>query len=110
MRGHQVARLVRRPRPYIMVRAFALSTILSVTLFVPIRAVEAAPAGPQSSTEKRPSIVETTFESVDATIAAQWNFPDRSPAPLVVFIPAGGRRYCDHYSRPVRRRRQSANE
>ncbi len=36
-------------------------------------------------------MVETTFESVDATIAAQWDFPDRSPAPLVVLIPAGGR-------------------
>jgi hypothetical protein len=32
--------------------------------------------------------VETTFKSVDATVAAQWEFPSRTPAPLVVLIPA----------------------
>ena len=53
--------------------------------------VVAAPAGPSSETSKRPSVAETTFKSVDATIAAQWDFPERSPAPLVVLIPAGGR-------------------
>lgn len=37
----------------------------------------------------RPRVVETTFKSVDATIAAQWDFPEHSPAPLVVLIPGG---------------------
>ena len=32
--------------------------------------------------------VETTFESVDATVSAQWEFPAHTPAPLVVLIPA----------------------
>lgn len=32
--------------------------------------------------------VETTFESVDATVSAQWEFPARTPAPLVVLLPA----------------------
>jgi alpha-beta hydrolase superfamily lysophospholipase len=40
---------------------------------------------------ERPTVVETTFKSVDATVAAQWDFPRNSPAPLVVLIPAGGR-------------------
>jgi len=34
--------------------------------------------------------VQTTFKSVDAVIAAQWDFPAQSPAPLVVIIPGGG--------------------
>ncbi|HYB98933.1 MAG TPA: alpha/beta fold hydrolase [Candidatus Limnocylindrales bacterium] len=36
----------------------------------------------------RGEVVETTFKSVDATVAAQWEFPARTPAPLVVLIPA----------------------
>ena len=32
--------------------------------------------------------VETTFESVDATVSAQWEFPAHTPAPLVVLLPA----------------------
>lgn len=35
-----------------------------------------------------PEKIETTFESVDATISAQWEFPARTPAPLIVLIPA----------------------
>jgi alpha-beta hydrolase superfamily lysophospholipase len=74
-----------------MVRKISPSILLAATLVVSTTTGHAAPAEPPSGTEKRPSIVETTFKSVDATIAAQWDFPDRSPAPLVVFIPAGGR-------------------
>jgi pimeloyl-ACP methyl ester carboxylesterase len=52
----------------------------------------AAPApNAQSSTQQRPEVVQTTFQSVDATIAAQWEFPQHTPAPLVVLIPGGGR-------------------
>ncbi|MFT5040547.1 MAG: alpha/beta superfamily hydrolase [Hyphomicrobiaceae bacterium] len=36
----------------------------------------------------RPQIVETTFSSVDAVVAGQWEFPQVSPAPLVVMIQA----------------------
>ena len=32
--------------------------------------------------------VETTFESVDATVSAQWEFPAHTPAPLLVLLPA----------------------
>ena len=85
------ARPDRPKRPYTMVRTFFLSTLFASALVVSASTGRAAPAGPPSETGKRPSVVETTFESVDATIAAQWDFPDRSPAPLVVFIPAGGR-------------------
>jgi pimeloyl-ACP methyl ester carboxylesterase len=37
---------------------------------------------------KRPSLVETTFKSVDAHVSAQWEFPEKTPAPLVVIVPA----------------------
>ncbi len=50
-----------------------------------------ASGGEQAPTPQRRRVVETTFKSVDATIAAQWDFPRQSPAPLVVLIPAGGR-------------------
>lgn len=33
-------------------------------------------------------MVETTFKSVDAEVAGQWEFPDVTPAPLVLFVPA----------------------
>ncbi|MFN2375655.1 MAG: alpha/beta hydrolase [Candidatus Binatia bacterium] len=42
------------------------------------------PASPVAGFER----VDTTFESVDATVSAQWEFPARTPAPLVVLIPA----------------------
>lgn len=32
--------------------------------------------------------VETTFQSVDATVSGQWEFPAKTPAPLVVLLPA----------------------
>jgi pimeloyl-ACP methyl ester carboxylesterase len=66
------------------------SAILSITLLLACPAVvlavadgpTTAPAG--SGIEK----IETTFESVDATVSAQWEFPARTPAPLVVLLPA----------------------
>jgi pimeloyl-ACP methyl ester carboxylesterase len=66
------------------------TAILTATLFlatpgiVPALVAEGPPALPAGGIEK----VETTFESVDATISAQWEFPARTPAPLVVLIPA----------------------
>jgi|GEM_PF-1151223 len=33
-------------------------------------------------------LIETTYKSVDATVAAQWEFPAATPAPLVVIVPA----------------------
>ena len=50
-------------------------------------ALQGAPAADQ----ERPKVVETTFKSVDATLAAQWDFPAVSPAPLVVMVPAAGK-------------------
>lgn len=51
-------------------------------------------ASPSLATATEPSVapaierVDTTFQSVDATISAQWEFPTRTPAPLVVILPA----------------------
>jgi uncharacterized protein len=44
-----------------------------------------APAAPGANAIEK---IETTFESVDATVSAQWEFPARTPAPLVVLLPA----------------------
>ncbi len=60
-------------------------------------AVAATPV-PESSSAPQPGersprseeVVETTFKSVDAIVAAQWDFPAQSPAPLVVIVPTGG--------------------
>jgi hypothetical protein len=79
--------ILKHPRPTLTAAA-ALATLV---LFAGTPTAGAAPAGPSSPTQTRASIVETTFKSVDAVIAAQWDFPERSPAPLVVLIPAGGR-------------------
>ncbi|MBI5505768.1 MAG: alpha/beta hydrolase [Deltaproteobacteria bacterium] len=43
---------------------------------------------PQAPTSAGIELVETTYKSVDATVAAQWEFPARTPAPLVVIVPA----------------------
>jgi len=49
-----------------------------------VLALPDAPAAAAPAVEK----VETTFGSVDATVSAQWEFPARTPAPLVVLLPA----------------------
>lgn len=41
-------------------------------------------AAPTAAPAKR---TETTFASVDSTVAAQWDFPSTTPAPLVLIIP-----------------------
>jgi alpha/beta superfamily hydrolase len=67
-----------------------------VTVAVAIAAIatpaSAAPGGgsPGLTTERK-RVVETTFRSVDATLAGQWDFPERSPAPLVVIVPSSPR-------------------
>ncbi len=48
-------------------------------------ALAEAPSSPSTAAVEK---VETTFESVDATVSAQWEFPARTPAPLVVLLPA----------------------
>lgn len=48
---------------------------------------ESAPSV-QMAPVKRPPLVETTFKSVDADVAAQWEFPQKTPAPLIVLVPA----------------------
>jgi len=68
-----------------------------LALLSPIRA-HAAPPPPTTGTADRGRVVETTFESVDAVIAGQWDFPARTPAPLVVLIPSQGR--LDREGRP----------
>jgi pimeloyl-ACP methyl ester carboxylesterase len=59
----------------------------------------AAGAAPDTQKPSRDQVVETTFESVDAVIAGQWDFPARTPAPLVVIIPSQGR--LDRDGRPA---------
>jgi len=53
-----------------------------------------ATAAPQPSTDPattRANTVRTTFESVDSTVAAEWDFPAHTPAPLLVLVPPVGR-------------------
>lgn len=70
---------------------WGLATVaIMVSLAIPPSPVLAS-ADDQTVTTQRRRVAETTFKSVDATIAAQWDFPRLSPAPLVVLIPAGGR-------------------
>jgi len=62
----------------------ALSAALLLAQSAAVHALPDAPASGAPAIEK----VETTFESVDATVSAQWEFPARTPAPLVVLLPA----------------------
>jgi len=63
-----------------------------VSLSAFAESASAAPTEPEAANEiTRPRVVETTFKRVDAVVAAQWDFPKNTPAPLVVIIPAGGR-------------------
>jgi alpha-beta hydrolase superfamily lysophospholipase len=67
--------------------ALAALQLLATLLATPVGALALADAPPATTTagfEK----VETTFESVDATVSAQWEFPAHTPAPLVVLLPA----------------------
>lgn len=73
------------------------AAIVAATWLVPLYAI-AAPPPPTPETADRGRVVETTFESVDAVIAGQWDFPARTPAPLVVLIPSQGR--LDREGRP----------
>ncbi len=60
------------------------------TLFATAGAGAAPDAQPPAVTEKR-DVVQTTFKSVDATVAGEWDFPVNTPAPLAVLIPTAGR-------------------
>jgi pimeloyl-ACP methyl ester carboxylesterase len=66
------------------------SAILSVTLLLACPSVVLAVADGPATVPPGAGIekIETTFESVDATVSAQWEFPARTPAPLVVLLPA----------------------
>ena len=61
------------------------TAVLATLLLAPASAVALteAPSAP-AVIEK----IETTFKSVDATVSAQWEFPARTPAPLIVLLPA----------------------
>lgn len=83
------------PPPICGFRAFAVLFALSL---VTAPSVRAAPPPPTPEAADRDRVVETTFESVDATLAGQWDFPARTPAPLVVLIPSQGR--LDREGRP----------
>jgi pimeloyl-ACP methyl ester carboxylesterase len=65
---------------------FAVAAAVAPVLVadVPVFALTDAPLPAAPTVEK----VETTFESVDATVSAQWEFPAHTPAPLVVLLPA----------------------
>lgn len=67
------------------VGAFATAALAAAS------ALAAPPAPSEGLAPNRDQHVQTTFESVDATIAAQWDFPAGTPAPLVVLIPSQGR-------------------
>ena len=67
----------------------ALSVVVAMALSA--ASATATPVPPSDGTTKPPAraaVVETTFKSVDAVVAAQWEFPERTPAPLVMIIPA----------------------
>lgn len=68
----------RLPRTFL---ALPLAAMLAAA--TPSAAVTDAPS-PAPTVER----VETTFQSVDATVSAEWQFPIHTPAPLVVLIPA----------------------
>jgi pimeloyl-ACP methyl ester carboxylesterase len=79
------------------VRGCAAAALAALALLSPVCA-HAAPPPPTPGAADRDRVVETTFASVDATIAGQWDFPARTPAPLVVLIPSQGR--LDREGRP----------
>jgi len=66
--------------------AFALVAAVAALLVAPPLACALADA--PSATGPAVEKVETTFASVDATVSAQWEFPARTPAPLIVILPA----------------------
>lgn len=59
-------------------------TAAALAPFPALATPDEPPAPPATGFEK----VDTTFKSVDATVSAQWEFPARTPAPLVVLLPA----------------------
>ena len=73
-------------RPMCAVAPAVIALALASLLAAPPSALAVAdsPSAAPASVER----VETTFESVDATVSAQWEFPARTPAPLVVLLPA----------------------
>ena len=90
------------PRPNPLDATVPVRSILAVVTAVAMSVTAAAstPAGtivdaasppPLGRSPERDRQVQTTFESVDAVLAAQWDFPARTPAPLVVLIPSQGR-------------------
>jgi len=77
--------------------AAGVAAVLTISL--PAPTARAAGAAPGTSTTPRDQVVQTTFESVDAVLAAEWDFPAHTPAPLVVLIPCQGR--LDRDGRPA---------
>lgn len=71
----------KRPALAVLLAAVAAASLLTAT---PALALPDAPPASAPTGEK----VDTTFQSVDATVSAQWDFPARTPAPLVVLFPA----------------------
>jgi pimeloyl-ACP methyl ester carboxylesterase len=67
-------------------RATALAA--AATLLLGSREAGALAEQPAAAASAAVEKVDTTYQSVDATISAQWEFPARTPAPLVVLLPA----------------------
>jgi alpha/beta superfamily hydrolase len=82
--------LVLRETKALVPPAAALAGLAAGLLLAAGMATAAVTAG-GGTIDKRPSTVQTTFKSVDAVLAAQWDFPSAGLAPLVVIIPPGGR-------------------
>ena len=68
-----------------------LPAVLVVGMLLTATRVAAAVTPGDGKIANRPSTVQTTFQSVDATLAGQWDFPAAGQAPLVVIVPPGGR-------------------
>jgi hypothetical protein len=84
--GHQ--RLHRTTTAGALVALLAGLILASTASAPPVG--RAAPS-PGHGDAQRPSVVQTTFKSVDAVLAGQWDFPVQTPAPLIVLIPSAGR-------------------
>jgi pimeloyl-ACP methyl ester carboxylesterase len=65
-------------------------TSLAVACCTLLATASLAAPQPGERGEQSAETFQTTFTSVDAVLAAQWDFPAQSPAPLVVIIPGGG--------------------
>ncbi len=68
----------------------SLLAIFGLCAVNPAITAKASATGAAAAAKTAVKVENTTFKSVDAIIAGQWEFPATTPAPLVVLIPASG--------------------